>query len=424
MLNRSIPPSFKPIQAIELPPVERYELSNGIKVISAGYSDQEIIKMELVFGSGYLYTELGGLSTLFSKLLLGGTAKKTSSQLIESFDQFGGFVEISQGLQHLTLTLHGLRRFLPEYLRSIIEILDECVFPEKELEIQKKISQQNLSLNQEKPTYLARMAFKKQVFGSSHPFGRDISANDIDLMNQEALVAFYNEYISGSSFKIFVSGKIEETDIQTLNQFFGHRTLKPHTVKEVPPPDFSPAKILLEKKENMQSTLRIGKPFPGRRHPDFFKLLVTNTTFGGYFGSRLMRNIREEKGFTYGISSSINPVGDGAYWVLGSDVVKQNTLETLSEISKELSLIKKTEVSINELETVKNYMCGSFAGSLTTPFEVMDRYKNLELFDLPADYYDLFVEHIHAVSPEDVMEMANKHWDEESFAEVIVGEKI
>jgi zinc protease len=423
-LDRTIAPPFRPVRSIKLPGIERYVLSNGVDVIAAGYSEQEIIKLELVFFAGYIYSDSSGLNSLFSRMLLGGTEKRNGNQVVSGFDQYGGFLEIAQGLEHLTITLHGLRNYLPEYLSVLTEILDESIFPKDELELQRKIGVQSLQMNLEKPAYLARMAFKKLLYGENHPFGKDLSEEDIAAVQRDQLISFYKQNIKGSHFKVFISGKVTKSDIDVLEKYLGNREVVSKKIQEIPIAGYTPSKLLIEKKENMQSTLRIGKPVIGRKHPDFFRMLVANTTFGGYFGSRLMRNIREEKGFTYGISSSVNPLGTDAYWVIGADVVKQNTLETLQEISKELATLKEILVSESELETVKNYMCGAFAGSLSTPFEVMDRYKNLELFNLPANYYDHFTKKIQEVSREDVAAMANLYLDETTFSEVIVGERI
>ncbi len=424
MIDRTAAPVFRPFTSIQLPKVEELTLSNGLEMTAAGYSTQEIFKLELVFNAGYMYTDLPGLNSLFSKMLLGGTQKMSGSQVIESFDRFGGFVEMSQGLEYFTVTLHGLRRYLSLYLESLSELLNESIFPENELELHKKIARQTLQLNSEKPAYLAQVAFKKSIYGGLHPFGREFTDKNIDDISRDDLLGFFEERVRGKQFHLFLSGKVDEGDIEIIERFFGKPTFEKPELKEFPEYAYHPSRLVIERSQNMQSTLRIGKPLIGRTHPAFFKALVTNTAFGGYFGSRLMKNIREEKGFTYGISSSVNPVGSASYWVIGSDVVKENTLNTIQEISSELQRLKETEISVNELSTVKNYMCGSFAGSLTTPFEVMDRYKNLKLHRLPSDYYDHFVDRIQEVTAQDVQETANLLFDERSFSEVIVGERI
>ena len=152
-------------------------------------------------------------------------------------------------------------------------------------------------------------------------------------------------------------------------------------------------------------------------------MLVMNEVFGGYFGSRLMKNIREEKGFTYGISSNMPSFRREGYFLIGTDVNKENTQQTLDEIQKEIHILQTVPVLEDELETVKNYMAGEFVGSLNTPFEIADRYKVILLDQLPADFLTTYIQKIRAVSPADIMEMANQYLKTGSLSEVVVGGK-
>ena len=150
-------------------------------------------------------------------------------------------------------------------------------------------------------------------------------------------------------------------------------------------------------------------------------MIVATEILGGYFGSRLMRNIREEKGFTYGISSSIVPMRQAGYWAIGTDVKKEFAQATLDEIQKEIHRLQTELVPENELETVKNYLAGEFAGSLNTPFEIADRVRLMVLEGLDVEFYSNYIQRLRVVTAEDIQRMANQYWQWEDLQQVIVG---
>lgn len=424
MLDRTISPAFHPIQSQKIPEIHSEFLSNGIPVFSAGFAKQDVIKLEMVFNAGSAFEPKSGISSMFSKMLLGGTKNKTSSELMAGFDQYGGFIEITSSVERLHIVLFGLQKFFDKYLALISEIISESIFPEEELETQRKISLQNLLLNQEKSTFLASQNFKQLLFGKEHPYGKTLERNHLESVSQKDLVKFYSEYIQGKAFQVFLSGKIDKQQKVQLEEYLGIASFEYKSEFNFEFETLPVSSLVVAMPDKMQSTIRLGKPLFNRKHPDFFKMIVCNTAFGGYFGSRLMKNIREEKGYSYGISSNMTPLKNFGYFLIGADVVKENTVDALNQIAIEIKEIQNNRVSENEIENVKNYVCGSFAGSITTAFDVMDKHRSRILADLPLNYYDDFIDRINEVNSEDIQEMAQKYLSIESMSEVVVGERI
>jgi zinc protease len=222
-----------------------------------------------------------------------------------------------------------------------------------------------------------------------------------------------------------VAGQASKNEILLINRELGQLPLRTDQLAaftgDLPVEDSVP--VLAEKPDSIQSSIRVGRRLFTRSHPDFFKMLVTNEILGGYFGSRLMKNIREEKGFTYGISSNMPSFRREGYFLIGTDVNKENTQQTLDEIRKEIRLLQTEPVSPDELETVKNFMAGEFVGSLNTPFEIADRYKVILLDELPADFLTTYIQRMRAVTSADIMETAVKYLSPNDLREVIVGGK-
>lgn len=424
ILDRTTPPAFQPINHIDIPEVYQDILSNETEVHHAVYGTQGVFKLELFFDAGHIYSEHRENSVVFPKMLLAGTTTKNAQEVHEAFDQFGGFVEPSQGPTTFRFTLYGLKKHFEKFLPLINDVFENATFPADELETHKSIALQSLLVNQQKPSYIAGNKFKEELFGLEHPLGWHPQAADIENIDRNGLVHFYNNVFKKAKMSVFVSGEVSNNFLSSLEQAFGFRVFQEASKKEIEVKPSSPSQVIIEQSDAMQSTIRLGKVLFPRNHPDFFPLLVANTAFGGYFGSRLMRNIREKKGFTYGISSSIVPASNTTYFAIGTDVVKENTQETLIEIKKELSFLHENLISSLELETIKNYINGNFASSLSSSFDVMDKKRNRLIQNLPEDFHSSFVEKILAVTAEDCRAVLQKHIQFEDLVEVIVGEKL
>lgn len=424
MPNRLIAPDYTPITSLTLPEIEHTNLDNSLAVLLAKNDAQAIFKMEMVFEAGSKYQVNPSMALVFSKLLLGGTKHRKSQDIYAELDQYGGFVEISQKTEQLYLTIYGLERYFDQYLNVLQDIIENSIFPEEEIEHHKKVAIQTHKLNLEKPSYLGREAFRNIVFGNQNPYGKVYDTEQIEALSQSELLSFYAEYIQNKSFTIFLTGHITEESFSSLNSCFGqkHRQEVQDTV--IGFEDFPAQSRVIERKDKLQSTVILGRKVIGRSHEDFNKLRFTNSLFAGYFGSRLMKNIREEKGYTYGISGSVVPTAEVAYWMVATDVVKENTLNTLQEIDKEISLLQQHLVDSNEMETVRNYMMGSLAGSMSNIFEVMDWHKIIYLNRLNANYFDKYITEIQSVNSQDVLMMAQKYFDKQTLTEVVVGERI
>jgi len=425
-LDRTIAPPSQKIEQVSIPKAEEVLLDNQVPVYLVKAGEQPVVRLELIFEAGSRYENHVGESYFTSKMLSEGTSRYSATQISEQFDQYGAFLEISQSVERLGITVHGLTKHLPKLLPLLQEMIADSVIPENELQVQKNITSQNLKISLEKSSYVAGQIFREQIYGTDHPYGKTLTLALIENISRDAVKDFYEKNVKGKTFRVFISGQFGDTEIQALNQHLGQTPLEtPAHGSIVDNSDEikRPESVLLERLDNVQSSIRLGKRLFGRTHPDFFKFIVTNTIFGGYFGSRLMKNIREEKGFTYGISSGLIPQRYGGYLVMGTDVKKEFTQQTIDEIVKEIRRLQTEPVDEDEMETAKNYMIGSLVGSLNTPFEVADRQKIILLDELPADFYDNYIQKIRAITPLDVIEIANTYFKPEDLCEVVVGGK-
>lgn len=425
MLDRTISPDFQTIEQIDMPNVQVITLSNGIPLYIVNVGEQPVIKIEFSFEAGNWQEPKNGVSLFTAKMISEGTSKHSASEISEYFDKFGSFIESGQGLDRANFVVYGLKKHLPSLLPMVQELLNDAIFPEKELETLKNIQLQTLQVNSGKTAFIANKTFRKKVFGEIHPYGNSMSEEAIKGINQASMVDFYHNYWQGRPHRIYLSGNIGEAEIKLIEQYFGSQKIsQSHDNKAFADTALSKGEnILIEKEGAMQSSIRMGKQLMTRKHPDFFTMMLLNEILGGYFGSRLMKNIREEKGLTYGISSNLALFGQAGYFVIGTDVKREFTQQTIDEIHKEIRILQTALVMENELETVKNYMVGSFAGSLNTPFDIMDRYKVIFSENLPLDFYNNFIFKIQQVSDVMLLEAANKYLVTDSLFEIVVGGK-
>ncbi|HCN82614.1 MAG TPA: insulinase family protein, partial [Sphingobacteriaceae bacterium] len=213
--------------------------------------------------------------------------------------------------------------------------------------------------------------------------------------------------------------------ISLLNDFFGNdwNTGKPFVENAF---EFHPGKgkeHYIERPDAIQSAMRIGQLSVNRNHPDFPDLQVLNTILGGYFGSRLMANIREDKGYTYSIGSAIISLENAGYFFIASEVGTEVCNDAMNEIRKEVGKLKTELISDEELSLVKNYILGSMLGGLENVFSHADKFKNIYFFGLGYDYYERYINRVKHVTPAELLKLAKKYFDFDRFEKIVVGKK-
>ena len=422
MLNRTIAPASKPVTHINLPEAEKIILANGTPVFAVSAGRSPVMSIDLYFDAGSRRDTLPGVSFLTLKMLQEGTKSRSAKELSDAIAFFGAYHEPGHNADRIHISLHCLTRFLPQLLPVLKEMVTEPLFPEQELETQKNILAQNLRVSKARNSYLASSGFRAALYGNKHPYGHTLAEEHLEALTQESLSGFFDKYILNTSLEIIVAGSVGDTEYLLIDKTFGTMTRRaspePKPLKDL----FSPSgSQLIVKEEAKQSSIRLGRVLFNRRHPDYFTFKMLNEILGGYFGSRLMKNIREDKGYSYGIYSQVVPLEKSGYFVIGTDVSIENTSDALSEIRKEIKLLQTVPVTKEELETVRNYMLGTFATSLNTPFALADRFKSIHFENLDYSYYKNMVSTFLTIKPSQIMEAAQKYLREDDLKQVVVG---
>lgn len=419
VLDRKRAPGFVKSTSFDLIAPDVVRLPNGIDLFFIHGGSQDVIKIELLFDAGKWYDTKWGASYFTSNQLSKGTKQKSSFDIASIFDRYGAHFEIHPGLDTVSLSLYALTKHLSPVIALLQEILLEPTFPEKELEQSKLIYTQNLKVNLEKTSFLASKHFRKSLFGDDHPYGNDLEETDVLSLQQNDLTRHFSACFQ--YFTVFVSGKFDTLIQQEIEKIFSHWKVKKSPQKEISRTAGKPVHQHIEKEGSIQSSVRMGVRSLLRSHPEYAKAIFVSHVLGGYFGSRLMKNIREEKGLTYGIHASIHALKNDSYLVIGADVNKENVQLTFDEIRKELRRLRAEALDPDELETARNHFIGSLQSELTTPFAHADKLKTIYLFGLPSDYYQQMITSIEQLNHAEIMRISDQYFHEEQFFEIAVG---
>jgi len=422
-INRQQPPPI--VDAVnfnlQLKPYQAYTLRNGVPVYAVNAGAEEVIQLEWVFFAGNSQEEQNLVAATTNFLLRNGTNTKTAFQLNEYFEYYGAYVNRACYNETATISMHCLNKHVGELLPVVKEMITQSTMPSEELAIYQQNMKQRLKVSLKKSDFVAGRLIDTYLYGEKHPYGKYSAAEDFDALERDQLLHFYNQYYIQGKLMLFVAGKLPENINILLDQHFGDLPNKPVEVRE--------HQIILaqEKKyritndpNGVQGSIRMARTFPNRHHPDFLKVQVLNALFGGFFGSRLMSNIREDKGYTYGIHSFLHNHIQHSAWMVSTEAGKDVAEATVAEVYKEMKLLREELVDEEELLLVRNYLMGSILGDLDGPFQIIGRWKNIILNNMSENYFYDAIHTIKTISAEELKGLAEKYLQPEEFYELIV----
>lgn len=425
MINRKIAPSIH--NAVDfnfhLKPLHSFQLDNGINVHCIHSDAQEVVVLDIVFFAGNWYEENNLQAAAANFLIKNGTSRKSAYVINEDIEFYGAYFNRACYSETATVTLHCLSKYLNDLLPIVHEVIADAVYPEEEIDIYKQNQKQRLKVNLQKCDFVGNRLIDEYLYGAEHPYGKSSSFEDYDRLQRDELLAFYNDYYVNGHCIIFAAGKLPADFEFNLNKVFNQLPAK----KQKPaykPFDLNAA---TQKKHRVtvdpngvQGAVRLATHFPNRHHPDFVPAQVLNTLFGGFFGSRLMANIREDKGYTYGIHSYIQNHIHQCGWMISTEAGREVCEATIQEVYNEMGILRTVPVNDDELQLVKNFMLGSILGDLDGPFQIIGRWKNYILNDLNEDYFYKTIATIKNMRPDTLQQLAQRYLKPSDFYELVV----
>jgi len=411
MINRKEQPLLREVESIDFIAPKHQKIGGGVDVFWIREGAGEAFKLDLVFPVGTIQDEKL-VAKITSDLLFSGTANKSAQTIHQEIDLLGGFVQTDVAAEEAVVSIYGLVEHFSDLFRLVWEAIQGANFPELEMEETLKFARKQFLLSQEKVNVLARQKFMMELFEGT-PFGRPTEIHHFDEIKTNQLIQFHERFYKGKIKQIALIGNVSNQEFADVLKTLQVSISK---YKDAPRYSFQPkvTQVHIPKEHTVQSAIRIGRLLFNRTHPDYIGFTVLNTILGGYFGSRLMKTIREEKGYTYGIGSGVAQSEQLGYFFISTEVGKEVREEAIKEIRKEIEKLQNELVEYEELEMVHRYMLGELLKNSDGPFAMMDQFLMVNRFGLDFSYYDRLIETLKEITPNDIRELARKYlsWDD------------
>ncbi|MFZ1080923.1 MAG: pitrilysin family protein [Candidatus Kryptoniota bacterium] len=426
ILDRSKPPKPGSQNKVSFPKYVEKNYANGFKSFVVENHELPIVTIGFVVKSGATFDgSLPGLASVTSELITKGTKKRSAVKIAEEIDFLGGSLSTNASWDASQVFVSILKNHLDAAFDVLHDIVINPTFPQVEIErvkIQRLASIQQLKAD---AGYLADTRFAAVVF-RDHPYGNPHGGTEqsMNTMTRKDFMDFHNNYyVPGNSFIVF-AGDItsKEAEKYVKKYFLGWKgKKKDFAVPPMPSDGYERKVVIVDKPAAVQSALRIGGVGIARNDRNYIKVMVMNTLLGGYFSSRINQNLREAHGYTYGGRSGFDARALPGFFEVSADVRNEVTSETIEEVFKELSRIRDTVPSKDEMVMVKNYLVGLFPIQLETPQQVAARVISIELYHLPKTYYNKYRGNIRRLTAKDIRTTARRYIKPEKLYVVLSG---
>jgi len=421
-VDRKKGPAINKITKLNIPPIHREILANGTELLEVNMGTQNLVQLEVLYKGGRISEHKKGVSRATARMIKEGTEKYSSSALAEEIDFYGANMTSGASLDYSYAKIFTLSKYFDRILPMLTQILDHPTFPEEELEKYKANSIQKLQVENAKSELVAYKTITEYLYGNHHPYGYNSTTDIYQNITKADLIQCFQECYAADNRIVILSGKLNEDIRKEVRAYFAQPMPKSLPF-QYNPPDSDVSRIVktLRAEDNIQSAIKIGCRLFKRDHPDFADFFILNTILGGYFGSRLMSSLREDKGYTYNIYSSIDMMIYDGYFNISTEVSNAYLQQTLEGIYHEMELLTIEKVEDDELDMVRNYLSGNFLNMIDGPFKLAGMSKVIALNGLDFDFYRHLMNRIHTVTADDLLLLAQRYFVKSNMVEIIVG---
>lgn len=416
------PPTIHPVREIAFPQLSGQVLSNGLPCYHVNMGTQDLVRIEFVCWGGRPYERHPLVSRATAALMKEGTQHHTGGEIAEHFDYYGAGLDASFQIDTGNIAMYCLNKQLPHILPLFMEVLCEPSFPESDLRAYIRRKQQELKEDLSKAEVAAYRHITACFYGDSHPYGYNSDAESYENLQRDWLIEHHRRCFHAGNGFVLISGRFDEAVVQLVHE---HLVRLPAGLPALPVDvtrtSSQPGYIHLPHAQAIQSAIRMGRPLFPRTHADANGVHVLATLLGGYFGSRLMENIREDKGYTYNITAAYDTMlFDGAL-LIDTEVSPEYVAPTLAEINKELQRLMDEPVAEEELDMVKNYLMGSFLAMIDGPFNWAETVRTLLVERSDPQALERLVQDVLHITPEDLQTLAKRYLQPADWWVVVAG---
>ena len=417
-------PAIYPFKEFSIDYPEPIIMPNGVRLYVAAGGEQEVNRLDVIHRGGSFEAAPHRLVAQFvASQLSQGTGGRSSQDIAECFDYNGAWSNGRVAYHHTTVSLNSLNRCFDKTLPVVRDMIFDPVFPQREFEVFRNRSIASFQVSRQRVKYMAGMEMARIFFNDDYPLASPVTDEEILAVNTELLKQFHRKYFHAANRMVVLSGGVSQREIDMVTEAFGQdavtEPVSPYAEVNHRHSDchFS----FVEMNNAVQSAIQIQLPAVKRTHPDYFNLRILVTALGGYFGARLMTNLREEKGYTYGIYASLLGTLETGYVSISTECDCAYTEAIIDEVKKEIELLRNEPLSQHELELVKSNMLGDLVKNNDTPFNMANNVGGMELYGIYPQYFNDHIAAIRAVTPEALLDVARRYFIPEELYVVVAG---
>lgn len=413
------PPIVIP-HSVDMPKAELHTTANGVKIYTLPTDDFEVVRFSFVFRAGTSMQHKPFTASATANMLGEGSKHLSAQQIAEQLDFYGSYFDVNIDRDYTYISFCSLSKFFTPTVEVATEILLHPTFPEKELSVYCSKRKQSLAIERRKVDMQSRELFSEALFGRHHPYGISSDEELYDELRREELVALYNELYTANNCFVVCSGRIDDSTLAAITAIAEALPQGATRLAEFPAPITTP-RLHRNIDTALQSSIRIGRLLFPRTHPDFVGMQVVAAVLGGYFGSRLMYNLREQHGYTYGVMAAMVNFDREGYLAIATQVARHHRDDALQQIYFEIERLRGELIEEEELQMVKNVMTGEILRILDGPFGIADVTIENIMCGMDNSATERNVELIAAIQPEDIQRLAQQYLAREDLIEVVVG---
>lgn len=424
MIDRTITPQAGPLPSVHFPEICQSGLLGGLQLYAVRHGIEPIVEIQLILPVGKAHDPRTGLAEMVAGMLSEGTQRRSGEAFARELDALGASFGAEVTQEVTVLYMSALSRNLVPSLNLLFEAAFLPAFDEAEIALYRDRMAQGLEVEQMKTTYQARKHFNKALFGF-HPYGSVTGLEDMPELTEEAIRQFHAKYYHISHMRMVITGDVQPGVLHSQVEIACGPFVGTGADLHVPAVSAvvtnSSGLFEVPVREAVQCTVRSGYTMFDRRHPDHDAMQLVTMLFGGFFGSRLMKNIREDKGYTYGIYASLACMAHGGMLVIQADVAPQYVKDTLYQTTVEMMRMQDTQPDADEVEVVRNYMLGRMLGNRETPGQLAEIVRNALVFGIPFSHIDARFDVIRSIDPQTIHHLSQKWFDPSRLLTVVAG---
>jgi len=411
MLNRAIAPATKPFSNLEIPQQTVSHPAWGVTLHVINRGELPAVRISVIWHAGAAMPALRMAAGFVPALMQEGTASHSGAEIADIIDFNGAFLSTRAGAHYTGFTLMALNDSVAKLLPLIVEMIRHPSMPADVLETMKHKNMVALNIRRAKVSTKANEELRRLLTADSHPYLKIDTPDDIEAVTLRQVIDAHCTGTRHTDFHVFVAGKVSDSMLAGVHELC--RALAPEDTSAIVTPvvmtPAPPQEVSVHVPDARQAAVACAIPTINRDHADYTELRHVVVALGGYFGSRLMTNIREDKGLTYGISAALNGAAEGAYMTINAQCSPQYTPQVIDEIRHELCILGSEPMGTDELSRLKHELTSRLAQTLETPFSILEYYENQVIVNTPANYFDDQFRTINALTPERICELASRH---------------